>query len=306
MVTSRIPFRARKPKPELQHGLVTRLVATSSDGASYRGKKRKLQQEEEAEMPNAVSTTTEALLSSATAIITKGGEESQTSTVVAKVMVTVTSLSEAGAIAAGIEHLKYCDFKLKGVIEASKLPSFQTCTGPFHSLARTIVYQQLASNAATAIYNRLLHLCGGESSFTPAVISQLPAPELRSIGISARKASYLHDLSRNFLEGGLSDASIMVMEDDKLMSALTAVKGIGVWSVHMFMIFALHRPDILPVGDLGVRKGFSKLYGLKALPTPADMEKLSESWRPYRSLGSWYMWRLIESTAPIVIAKKKT
>lgn len=89
------------------------------------------------------------------------------------------------------------------------------------------------------------------------------------------------------------------------MSALTAVKGIGVWSVHMFMIFALHRPDVLPVGDLGVRKGFFKLYGLKALPTPTEMEQLSGPWRPYRSLGSWYMWRLIESKAPIVIAKEK-
>lgn len=127
---------------------------------------------------------------------------------------------------------------------------------------------------------------------------------LRGIGISARKASYLHDLSRNFLEGGLSDAAIKLMEDEKLMSALTAVKGIGVWSVHMFMIFALHRPDVLPVGDLGVRKGFSKLYGLKDLPTPAEMERLSAPWRPYRSLGAWYMWRLIEAKPSVVTAKE--
>lgn len=84
------------------------------------------------------------------------------------------------------------------------------------------------------------------------------------------------------------------MDDETLLGELTAVKGIGVWSVHMFMIFTLHRPDVLPVGDLGVRKGVQRLYGLKELPKPAEMEKLCEKWKPYRSIGAWYMWRLME------------
>ncbi|MCO5584379.1 hypothetical protein L7F22_038305 [Adiantum nelumboides] len=132
-------------------------------------------------------------------------------------MVSVTNLSNMEAIAVAIEHLKSCDTKLREVIEGSQLPSFQSCISPFRSLARNIVYQQLAGTAAKAINDRLLLLCGGEASLSPAVISKLSAAELRSVGFSARKASYLHDLSKNFLEGGLSDASIMLMEDEELV-----------------------------------------------------------------------------------------
>ncbi|KAE8709521.1 Major facilitator superfamily protein isoform 1 [Hibiscus syriacus] len=117
---------------------------------------------------------------------------------------------------------------------------------------------------------------------------------LREIGVSARKASYLHDLSDNFSTGFLSDTSIITMDDETLFQSLTSVKGIGPWSVHMFMIFSLHRPDVLPVGDLGVRKGVQSLYGLKELPKPLQMEQICEKWRPFRSVGSWYMWRLLE------------
>lgn len=140
----------------------------------------------------------------------------------------------------------------------------------------------------------------GNASITPTTILSLSAVELRSIGISLRKASYLHDLAKKFIEEGLSDAAILLMEDARLMSMLTSVKGIGPWTVHMFMIFALHRPDVLPVGDLGVRKGFQKLYGLKALPTVIEMEQLAACWRPYRSLGAWYMWRLVGTKVPVV------
>lgn len=115
------------------------------------------------------------------------------------------------------------------------------------------------------------------------------------MGVSGRKASYLHDLATKYKSGVLSDPSILEMDDEALLRVLTTVKGIGVWSVHMFMIFSLQRPDVLPVGDLGVRKGVQLLFGLKELPKPVQMEKLCEKWRPYRSIGSWYMWRLIES-----------
>lgn len=127
----------------------------------------------------------------------------------------------------------------------------------------------------------------------------LTEPQLREIGISGRKASYLHDLSQHFLSGALSDEKLIVMEEDELVTALTAVKGIGVWSAHMFMIFWLHKPDVLPVGDLGIRKGFQKLYQLKAVPTVAQMEELASSWRPYRSLGAWYLWRVGNLTVPL-------
>lgn len=125
-------------------------------------------------------------------------------------------------------------------------------------------------------------------------MSSLKAQQLRQIGVSGRKASYLHDLADKFRNGSLSDSSIVEMDDESLLTMLTMVKGIGVWSVHMFMIFSLHRPDVLPVGDLGVRKGVQRLYGLKELPKPLEMEKLCEKWKPYRTAGSWYMWRLMD------------
>lgn len=117
----------------------------------------------------------------------------------------------------------------------------------------------------------------------------------RQVGVSGRKASYLHDLASKYRDGVLSDNSIREMDDETLLRVLTTVKGIGVWSVHMFMMFSLHRPDVLPVGDLGVRKGVQLLYKLKELPKPVEMEELCEKWKPYRSVGSWYMWRLMES-----------
>ncbi len=132
----------------------------------------------------------------------------------------------------------------------------------------------------------------GAESVTPAVIAALTAEELRAVGISGRKGDYLHDLAAKFLSGALSDEKLVAMSEDDLVTALTAVKGIGVWSAHMFMIFHLHKPDVLPVGDLGIRRGFQKLYQLKKEPSAAEMQELAISWRPYRSLASWYLWRV--------------
>lgn len=121
----------------------------------------------------------------------------------------------------------------------------------------------------------------------------------RQVGVSGRKASYLHDLASKYRDGVLSDTSILEMDDETLLTVLTTVKGIGVWSVHMFMMFSLHRPDVLPVGNLGVRKGVQLLYKLKELPKAVEMEELCKEWKPYRSVGSWYMWRLMESKSKV-------
>ena len=133
---------------------------------------------------------------------------------------------------------------------------------------------------------------------TPARIAALTAEELRAVGISGRKAIYLHDLAEKFSSGFLADERLVVMNEDDLVTALTAVKGIGVWSAHMFMIFYLHKPDVLPVGDLAIRKGFQKLYDLKQQPTPTEMQELALSWRPYRTLASWYLWRMADIKVP--------
>ncbi|XP_042447592.1 alkylbase DNA glycosidase-like protein mag2 [Zingiber officinale] len=204
-------------------------------------------------------------------------------------------LSSEGEVSVSISHLRAVDPLLSAVIDAHDPPTFQCLISPFHSLARSILYQQLAVKAASSIYGRFVALCGGEASVVPDVILSLTTQQLRQIGVSERKASYLHDLSRKYHGGILSDASIVAMDDKSLFSMLTMVKGIGAWSVHMFMMFCLHRPDVLPVGDLGVRKGVQILYGLDEVPRPSQMEQLCDRWRPYRSVGSWYMWRVVET-----------
>lgn len=206
---------------------------------------------------------------------------------------TVKSLSSSDEICTAIDHLRRSDPLLISILDSCESPNFKS-NPPFLALAKSILYQQLATKAAESIYNRFASLCGGEAAVVPDTVLGLSPQQLRVIGVSGRKASYLHDLATKFIDGILSNSSILEMDDESLLEALTAVKGIGVWSVHMFMIFTLHRPDVLPVGDLGVRKGVQRLYGLKELPKPVEMEKLCEKWKPYRSMGAWCMWRLME------------
>lgn len=216
----------------------------------------------------------------------------QTSPEIPKILNPLTSNSE---ITLALNHLRSSDPKLASLIDSYTPPSFDSDRPPFQSLARSILYQQLATKAAQSIYTRFVTLCGGESSILPKTLLNLSPQTLRQIGVSGRKASYLHDLAEKFSDGTLSDSGIKEMDDESLLTMLTVVKGIGVWSVHMFMMFSLKRPDVLPVGDLGVRKGVKMLYGLKELPKPLEMEELCEKWKPYRSVGSWYMWRYMEA-----------
>lgn len=218
------------------------------------------------------------------------------------------ALSSPGELASALRHLQAADPLLAAVIASTEAPTFAASPSlpAFHSLARSILYQQLATSAADAIYARFLALLPSASAaaaVTPAAVLALAAADLRTIGVSGRKASYLHDLATRFAAGELSDSAVVSMDEAALLAELTKVKGVGEWTVHMFMIFSLHRPDVLPVGDLGVRKGVQELYKLKVLPKPEEMAKLCERWRPYRSIGAWYMWRLMESKG--AAAKKK-
>ncbi|KAJ1264133.1 hypothetical protein BS78_09G239300 [Paspalum vaginatum] len=224
------------------------------------------------------------------------------------------ALTSPGELAAALRHLQGADPLLAAVIASTEAPTFAASPSlpAFHSLARSILYQQLATPAADAIYARFLALLPSAASaaaaahaVTPAAVLALAAADLRTIGVSGRKASYLHDLATRFSAGELSDAAVAAMDEAALLAELTKVKGVGEWTVHMFMIFSLHRPDVLPCGDLGVRKGVQDLYKLKALPKPEEMAALCERWRPYRSVGAWYMWRLMESKGAEAKKKKK-
>ncbi len=172
---------------------------------------------------------------------------------------------------------------------------------PYAALVRTIVYQQLAGAAAAAIHGRLLALYGTDPEGRAPEPEELLATndiDLRAVGLSGPKIGYLRDLAGHVSEGRLDFAGIDDLSDAEVMARLTAVKGIGEWSAHMFLMFQLGRPNILPVGDLGVRKGMQAAYGLRKLPSPRRMHEIGRKWAPYRSVGSWYMWRAVETGTP--------
>ncbi|KAL5099447.1 hypothetical protein RYX36_003774 [Vicia faba] len=204
-------------------------------------------------------------------------------------------LSSHGEIESALNHLHSADPLLSTIINTFPSPQLSTNTTPFLSLIKTLISQQISTKSASSIENRFISLFGHPSSILPDAVLSLSPTHLRQIGISGPKATYIHDLSTKYANGFLSDSSIIEMDDETLYEKLTSVKGIGPWSVHMFMIFTLHRPDVLPVGDLGVRKGVQKLYGLKGLPSPSQMEVLCHKWKPYRSVGTWYMYKLVEA-----------
>ncbi|XP_075476312.1 uncharacterized protein LOC142517754 [Primulina tabacum] len=206
----------------------------------------------------------------------------------------IKPLSADGEIELGLRHLRVADPLLASLIDIHQPPQFESHHLPFLALTKSILYQQLAFKAGTSIYTRFVSLCGGEDAVFPDSVCALSPQQLKQIGVSSRKASYLYDLANKYKSGILSDETIVKMDDRSLFTMLSMVKGIGSWSVHMFMIFSLHRPDVLPVSDLGVRKGVQLLYGLEELPRPSRIEQLCDKWRPYRSIGAWYMWRLLD------------
>jgi len=164
----------------------------------------------------------------------------------------------------------------------------------FETLVRSIVYQQLNGRAALTIFNRLA-AAAKVSPMTPQAILKLRPQTMRKIGLSQQKTLYIRELARMTRDGEVQFERLLDLSDLEIVEHLTRVKGVGVWTVQMFLIFALRRPDVLPVGDLGVRMAMKKAYGLDALPTPAEMEDIAVQWRPYCSIASWYMWRSLEN-----------
>ena len=162
----------------------------------------------------------------------------------------------------------------------------------FHHLTRAIVYQQLSTKAATTIFGRVLNLCGG--TLEPRAILAHPDEALRAAGLSGQKTRYVKDLATHVRDDMLPLERIERMDDDEVIAALTHVKGIGVWSAQMFLIFRLGRLDVLPVLDLGIRKGVQRAYGLRRLPAPRYVERLGKRWTPYATIASWYLWRLLD------------
>ena len=165
---------------------------------------------------------------------------------------------------------------------------------PFVGLIRVIASQQLSGKAADTIFARVVTLAGGPEAMTPDRVKALDATALRAAGLSRPKISYLYDLADHVLDGRLNLHTLDGHSDEDVLVQITAVKGLGRWSAEMFLMFRLNRPDIFPVGDLGIVKGMQKLHGMKRRPAPRTMERLAEPWRPYRSIAAWYLWRIVD------------
>lgn len=163
----------------------------------------------------------------------------------------------------------------------------------FDALVRSIVYQQLSGKAAATIHGRVLALIG-DGVEAPGRIEATSHDALRSAGLSNAKANYVRNLAEHVLDGSLPIESLHELSDEEIIAALTQVKGIGRWSAQMFLMFRLGRPDVLPDLDLGVQKGIQRAYKLRKLPTPAQVMRRGAVWAPYRTVASWYMWRVLE------------
>ncbi len=216
-------------------------------------------------------------------------------------------------------HLKKADPVLRAIIERVG-PCRMTFREPtFHSLARAIAYQQLNGKAALTIFNRLAALAG--DPLTPEGILKLTPEQMRAVGLSKQKSSYLLDMADRAHRGELNFSRVLTMSEDEVIEHLTQVKGVGVWTAHMFLMFTLQRPNILPTGDFGIRMAMFKHYLDKrsagngstqtaktsarklktrkiTLPTPAQMEKIAKAWAPYRSIACWYLWRSLDVNTP--------
>jgi len=195
-----------------------------------------------------------------------------------------------------IAHLKKSDPLLAAVIDRVGPCRIEYREPEFSTLVRSIVYQQLSGKVASVIFERFLNLLP-RRSLTPRAVLGLSVADLRSAGLSRAKAAYILDLAEKTEARLIKFHELPALSDEEVIAMLTQVKGVGVWTAHMFLIFALQRTDILPVGDLGVRSAIRKVYGLEELPRPAEVERIAATWRPYCSVAAWYLWRSLDGAA---------
>ena len=191
-----------------------------------------------------------------------------------------------------VNHLKKSDPVLRAIIERVGPCRMEFASPEFASVAEAIVYQQLNGRAALTIFKRFTALAG--EPLTPEGILKLSDEQLRSVGLSKQKSSYLKDLAAKTAAGALDFSRLAELTDAEVIKHLTQVKGIGVWTAHMFLMFSLRRPDVLPVGDYGVQMAIKRHYKKRKLPKPHIMEKIAQPWAPYRSVACWYLWRSLD------------
>ncbi|MFM2123582.1 MAG: hypothetical protein RL328_33 [Acidobacteriota bacterium] len=196
-----------------------------------------------------------------------------------------------------IHHLKRSDPVLAAIIGRVGPYAMPYGEPVFHNLARSITYQQLSGKAAATIFGRLT--AAASDPLTPESVLTLRPTKMRALGLSGQKTEYIRDLARKTRDGEVSFERCLTLDDAAVIEHLTRVKGIGVWTVHMFLMFALRRENVLPTGDLGIRMAMKKAYGLDERPKPQEMQRIAEPWHPYCTIASWYLWRSLEGPAAL-------
>jgi DNA-3-methyladenine glycosylase II len=194
-------------------------------------------------------------------------------------------------------HLRKTDSRMAALIAQSRRYNLVPAKSvrPFDALAESIAYQQLNGKAAASIWKRVRSLYPRQKWLDPKQLLATPDETLRAAGLSRAKVAAVKDLAAKTLDGTVpSGRALLKMSDDEIIARLTKVRGIGRWTVEMLLLFDLGRPDVWPVDDYGVRKGFAKIFGRRKLPTPKQLMKIGEKWRPYRSVAAWYFWRALD------------
>lgn len=197
-----------------------------------------------------------------------------------------------------IVHLKKSDRVLCRLIQKVGPYRMEFGEPEFESLVRNIVFQQLSGKVASTIFGRLA-AAAANSRLTPASILRLRPARMRAVGLSQQKTTYIRNLAQQTRSGEIDFAILKELSDDEVIARLTRVKGIGIWTAQMFLMFALRRVDVLPSGDFGIRVAVQKAYGLAELPSPAEVERLAQGWHPYCTVASWYLWRSLDSNAAL-------
>ena len=194
-----------------------------------------------------------------------------------------------------IDHLLEVDPRFNHLIKINGPPKLQRTRNSFKSLVQIVINQQLSGKAAASIYNRFVDLFPASRFPTPNKVRQLSISQIQTAGLSLQKATTIHELAEQYIQGQISQHKFRRMDPDEITEILINVKGIGDWTASIFLMFALNHPDILPVGDLGIRKGIQKLCGFDKLPNAKTMLQIAEPWTPFRTTASWYLWRLLET-----------
>ena len=195
-------------------------------------------------------------------------------------------------------HLKQADPVLAAIIDRVGPFQMQYREANFEMLVRSIVYQQLSGKAAGTIYGRLKDALG-VAGVAPDAILDLKPKDMRDLGLSRQKTEYLRDLSKRAQSGKVNFDQLGDLSDDEVIKHLTQVKGVGVWTVQMLLMFALRRPDVLPTGDQGIKTAVKRAYGLEEAPAPAELEEIARKWSPWRSVACWYLWRSLDGAAAL-------